>query len=48
MLFKLILKCLERVLHHCEDVTQLKTFEILLELYKFFKTHPPENLIDGK
>ena len=47
MLYNLILKCLERVLQHCQDSSQIRVFEVLLELYKFFKQHPPENLVEG-
>ena len=45
MLFLLILKCMERLLANIKNPNEIKQFEILLELYKFFKNHPPENLI---
>ncbi len=45
MLYILILKCLERMLATVKSTDDIKVFEILIELYKFFKTHPPENLI---
>jgi hypothetical protein len=44
MMFVLILKCIERILNNIKDASLIKTFEILLELYKFFKNHPPEDL----
>lgn len=44
MLFRLILKCLEKLLACFDDRKELRVFEILTEIYKFFKCHPPENL----
>ena len=47
MLYILILKCLDRVLASATSRDDIKCFEILVEVYKFFKLHPPENLIEG-
>lgn len=45
MCYILILKCLDRILSHTKSPENLRVFEILVELYKFFKTHPPEELM---
>lgn len=44
MLFRLILKCIDKLLGVEDDLSELRVFEILTEIYKFFKCHPPENL----
>jgi len=44
MFFRLILKCFEKLLDRAEEETEIKVFEILTEIYKFFKSHPPEAL----
>ncbi|EAR85442.2 hypothetical protein TTHERM_00441910 (macronuclear) [Tetrahymena thermophila SB210] len=44
MLYRLILKCLEKLLGCYDDKKELRVFEVLTEIYKFFKCHPPENL----
>ncbi|KAL4461891.1 hypothetical protein ABPG72_003911 [Tetrahymena utriculariae] len=44
MLYRLILKCLEKLLACYDDKKELRVFEVLTEIYKFFKCHPPENL----
>ncbi|CAD8196337.1 unnamed protein product [Paramecium octaurelia] len=44
MMLRLNLKCIERLIQNCE---KLNVFGILIEILKFFKCHPPENLIEG-
>lgn len=36
---------MDRILSHNMDQENLRVFEILVEIYKFFKDHPPENLM---
>ena len=46
MYLRLLIKCLQqimRALKH-EDSESVRIFDLLLELYKIFKTHPPESL----
>lgn len=42
MMLRLNLKCIERLLDNVDDI---HIFSILIEVLKFFKFHPPENLI---
>ena len=46
MFYRLVIKCIERIKNFflSQKNGDFKIFDILLELYKFFKTHPPENL----
>ncbi|CAD8205048.1 unnamed protein product [Paramecium octaurelia] len=44
MMLRLNLKCIERLIQNSE---KLHVFGILIEILKFFKCHPPENLIEG-
>lgn len=45
MCYILILKCIERIVNNIRYTESLRVFEILVELYKFFKWHPPEDLM---
>ena len=45
MIIRLILKCVERVIANLGHDENVRVFEILLEIYKFFKLHPPESLV---
>lgn len=46
MLLRLCIKCIERILnnYNLKDTESFNAFNVLLELYKFYKQHPPENL----
>ena len=46
LMFRLITNCLEKLMEMIEP-SEAKTFEILLEIYKFFRSHPPEHLVAG-
>ena len=42
MMLRLNMKCIERLVTQADDIN---TFPILVEILKFFKFHPPENLV---
>lgn len=44
MMLRLNMKCIERLVTQADDIN---TFPILVEILKFFKFHPPENLVEG-
>ena len=41
-MLRLNMKCIERLVTQAEEIN---TFPILVEILKFFKFHPPENLV---
>lgn len=41
-MLRLTIKCIETQISQAED---LDVFGILLQIYKFFKVHPPESLV---
>lgn len=45
MCYILVIKCMNQILSSTKYDHEILTFEILTELYKFFKSHPPENLV---
>ena len=46
MILKLGVKCLVRLSSKFKsiDTEDIRVFDLILELYKIFKCHPPENL----
>ena len=46
MLLKLVTKCLVKLSSNFKNfITEdVKVFDLLIEIYKMFKLHPPENL----
>jgi hypothetical protein len=47
MFNRLALKCVDRMLNASDEkelAEDIKPFEILIELHKFFRSHPPEKL----
>ena len=46
MYIRLLLKCLQQIMRtlKSEDSESVRIFDLLLELYKIFKSHPPESL----
>jgi hypothetical protein len=46
MLLKLAVKCLVRLSSNFKNLAgeDVRVFDILLEIYKLFKLHPPESL----
>ena len=45
-MFKLIINCIDK-LATIINSEEMRSFEVLLEIYKFFKAHPPETLVEG-
>lgn len=47
MMLRLTLKCIERLIQASTN-EDIDVFSLLVEIYKFFKLHPPENLVVNK